>query len=411
MSSLIIFCYPHYGIIDNNYDLIKKIFSSHKVDEIVVACPSLSILLAALDNSSLQSQLIELNTSLLVCFFDSFWFKFSLSRFTSFQKKSLPLLNKFFLIESRIVWFLKRLKLTSLASLFKDLSLKWCVSRSSADIFISDITQHVKYHVREFFKSLRVESMISIPHGVSLPAQIDISPDCQYFNSSIQWSVYIHTPLWLTLFKDKYLLSSSDITVCGIPKHWPLGYPKTFYAPKKSSLTFVLCSRPYTTRHYLLKDQKYSYLKELKRIVLNSGHSLILKLHPGESDINMFTESLGSSSSTNKWSITDQSTSDIATVADICILFYSGTCVDFIVRGIPCIERSNLEQCPASSPSTFFKGSGNRLSSPYSHYGLVAHAYDEATLAELISTSIQEPHYLTTSQYRAYQTCFPRPQS
>ncbi|MDB4654894.1 hypothetical protein OAE53_00835 [bacterium] len=151
-----------------------------------------------------------------------------------------------------------------------------------------------------------------------------------------------------------------------------------------------------------------AYLKEVKKLLLDKGHSLIIKLHPGEKDTNIYFDTLGVPSLTNQWSFTDLSSSDVADLTDICIVFYSGTCVDFIARGIPCIERSNLDECPASDSSTFFAGPNNRLISPYSRYGLVAHAYDSDSLAKLLAACIMDPQSIVTSQFEAYQSLFPR---
>ena len=407
MASLLLYCYPHYGLIDNNFDLIKKIHAQYSLNEFVIAIPSSSILLPLLHNSSLQRQLSELNPSLLVCLFNSVWVKFSLSQFILIQK-FLPFVKTLSFVETRMSLHLMRMNIKNLIKSFRDLTLGFCFARSPSDVFISDITQYEKEHVREFFDLLRATSIISIPHGVSLPANGDSTAKYISSKPSILWLVYIHTHLWLTSFREKYHLNSSHLVVCGIPKHWSLSSPKSTKFPEHSSLQVVLCSRPYTKRHYLLKSQKKTYLTEIKQLVLDAGHSLIVKLHPGESDLDIFTDCLGVPSCFNNWSITDQSTSDIAAEADMCILFYSGTCVDFVVRGIPCIERSNLEECPASTSSTFFKGRGSQLVSPYAHYGLVSHAYDIDSFAELVLSCKSDTQSIAMPQFKAYQACFPR---
>ena len=408
MSILLLYCYPHYGIIDNNFDLLKKIYAKYSLNEFVVAIPSSSILLALSRNSSLQHQLFELNTTLLVCFLGSFWIKISFARF-SLVRKYLFFTIKILSIEKCITRMLIRLRLKNLTGFFRKLTLISVLPRNSSDIFVSDITQYEKEDVREFFDCLSVDSIISIPHGVSLPVHVDSPYQNVSFKRRIFWTVYIHTHIWSILFQKKYYLNASSIIVSGIPKHWSLGPPQYSSMSKDPPFLFVLCSRPYTKNHYLLKSQKKTYLSEIKQLVLNEGHSLIIKLHPGESDLDIFTDSLGPPSLNNNWSITNHSSSDIAVNADICILFYSGTCVDFVVKGIPCIERSNLEECPASTPSAFFKGQSNQLISPYVHYGLAAHAYSNSSFAELIATCISDTQRLSKSQYLAYQTCFSTP--
>ena len=406
MKSLIIYCFPHYGIVDNNYELIKSLIKSNSVEQVVIACPSLYILGSALQNSSLRSQLIDLNASFIVCFFDACWLTIPFWRILN-ARRLLSFAVKFSFFERLITRFFWKYKFEYLVNLFASLTLNCCFKSSSENLHLSDVTQFSKRNVHRFFESINATSIISVPHGVSLPGSSVAKIDHFLERHSISWTVYLYTPLWIDLFQRKYNLASSDIFICGIPKHWPL-VTSCSHLKSSSPLRITLCSRPYTQNHYLLKCQKIAYLKELRKFVLDNGNILTIKLHPGEKDTGIYLESLGSPSPTNRWSFTTESTSQVSERTDICILFYSGTCVDFIARGVPCIERSNLEDCPGSNLSTFFRGSDNRLISPYSKYGLVEHAYDSNSLSSLLSACIMDSQEIAAYQFEVYQSLFPR---
>ena len=101
---------------------------------------------------------------------------------------------------------------------------------------------------------------------------------------SFSWTVYLYTPLWSDFFQRKYNLSSSDISICGIPGHWPLitSFLFSFTSSKQFPFDDNIMLKAIYQNYYLLKCQKISYLKELRKYVLDKGNILTIKLHPGE---------------------------------------------------------------------------------------------------------------------------------
>ena len=245
MKSLIIYCFPHYGIVDNNYELIKRLIKSKSIEQVVIACPSLYIFGSALHNSSLRSQLIDLNASFIVCFFDACWLTIPFWQILN-ANRLLSFAVSFSFFEQLITKISWKYKFERFVSLCASFTLNWCIKSSSDNLYLTDITQFFKKNVYRFFESINATSIISVPHGVSLPGssvnQIEHSIEIHSFS----WTVYLYTPLWSDFFQKKYNLSSSDISICGIPKHWRLITPLSssrLHLLNSTPLIITLCSR------------------------------------------------------------------------------------------------------------------------------------------------------------------------
>lgn len=136
--------------------------------------------------------------------------------------------------------------------------------------------------------------------------------------------------------------------------------------------TLLLIGRGHSSENgYLPRERKIGYLEDIKTVAEQFNLHVVVKPHPKESNLSIYSEAFGSQLQILSWEISDLHLMILAQKALFGVSFLSDSCLDLTACGVPTIERLNLVGLRAYDSRSAIRDSAGRPIFPMRQNGHV----------------------------------------
>lgn len=300
---------------------IEKLASS--IFDFVIFKSESGILLQA--DSIREAKILSIRTRILICSYSLKIFRrLNLKKITNY----LGMLYK----------ILVKLKFN------KDLFNKSNLDKSKF-ITLFDICELSRPYNSDFYNNLCRSKSFSILHGTGIRG---IQTNRNLFNleqarkaNTSNCTAYLHSDLEIPFYKENYNLGIDQIKLHGIPKHDENWICKLANIDSVNEEKFIfIISRP--TNEWVTKERRLVFLDMIKSLALKYNFKLIIKLHPKETNKDLYKKVLNSGDYKINWKFSNSHPFALGKNCKFAISFYSGVPLDLLQLGVPTIELSDF---------------------------------------------------------------------
>lgn len=225
----------------------------------------------------------------------------------------------------------------------------------NSDCVIWDATEVSKKYMEPLLDLFRGVPSYSVRHGLGLeedPQALDPNWKPPETIISANTTLFAMTFDDIDHYKKATGVSNSQIRATGIFRHHPdwiteisSEESETDNYQRRDSILVI--SRGYSPPdHYLPRERMLGYLQDIKTVAETLDLRVIIKPHPKETDLGVHAEVFGTASRDVEWEISELHLAILARRTLFAVSFFSGSCLDLTVYGVPTIERLNLVGLP-----------------------------------------------------------------
>ena len=256
-------------------------------------------------------------------------------------------------------------------------------------ITLLDISELIKQYTSDLYSTIVRSENYSLLHGTGIHgteyySTNKIRKSCQKINTK-NTTAYLFSKKEMPFYENYFHLTTRQMRVYGVPKH-EAQWINNFDRKKNTSQNkyIFIISRP--VNEHIILSRRLEFLKMIKKIALKYQLSVVIKLHPTETDSSLYAQIFESGQHKINWKITKNHQYSLDKNCEFAISYYSGMPLDLLHLGIPTIELSNFVGIDYDDHKDSLRNSRGEAVREYRYLNLVLGA---STYGELESHVIE----------------------
>ncbi len=225
------------------------------------------------------------------------------------------------------------------------------IKKLNYDFVIFDITEEDKLYLTTWISRLYTIPRISLNHGLDIYSYYKTHKKSWTYKKDLL--IFQYTGKDSYFYKKTYNIKANQLKIIGITNHKIdkkavikknikiSNSIKQELGLSKNTKFITLASRPEDNINYCSPFGRKLYLKTIGKFINNSeDYHLLVKFHPKEKkeNLNLLSKNLEIDISTKKFSVTNLSIIELASISYLGLTYHSSSCVDFSYFEIPMLE-------------------------------------------------------------------------